>query len=72
MGVIGEDLLNEIKEADERDDGDRLIPLLEYAYTLARENFYLKGGKVIRSNDLEYLPTSQRNEIFSKNISEIS
>jgi hypothetical protein len=69
MGVIGEAILNEIKDASEKKDYERLIPLLEYATKRARKKFNSSGGKIIRSNDLEYLPTCQRNEIYSKNIS---
>jgi len=61
MGVIGEAVLKEIEEADKANDGDRLLPLLEYAITRAREQFYARGGKIIHDNhDEEYLPTIQR------------
>ena len=68
MGVIGEALLKEIEDADKNEDESRLMPLLEYAMTRAREQFYLKGGKITNGNpsknlpqyDAEYLPTSQR------------
>ena len=67
MGIIGEALLREIEDADKNEDKDRLMPLLEYAIVRAREQLYLRGGKIAKGksceiikDDDEYLPTSMR------------
>jgi len=57
MGVIGEAVLKEIADADKNEDGARLLPLLEYAMTRAREEFYARGGKITHADPVENSPT---------------
>ncbi|HUU53157.1 MAG TPA: hypothetical protein VMW44_00785 [Candidatus Bathyarchaeia archaeon] len=54
MGLIDDDILDEIKKANE--DGNRLLPLLEYAITQARERFFSLNS------DREYLPVNQKGD----------